>query len=184
MIYQYVVTLKNKTDRYTDRFSLLVLLVSVLLFIKEQLVSANIRITYLFGALAIAAIIIRNTWLALKDQRTVYYGSALFIAGISWVTMPYLSWLFLPFALMGLFERQAKMQLEVGFNETGIVLNTLIRKRYHWNDLSNVVLKDDVLTIDFKNNRLLQRETIDDESDTGEDEFNGFCARQLRLVDR
>ncbi len=180
MVYQYVVTLKNTSSRYIDRFSLLLLTISVLLFAREQYFSSNIKIAYLFGAIAISAITGWNIYQQRKLHRTVYYNSALFIAAIGWVTMPWLNWLFIPFALMGLFERQAKNPLEVGFTDTEIAINTLIRRRYKWTDFNNVVLKDDLLTLDFTSNRLLQRETIDEEGDAEEDEFNDYCRKQLR----
>ncbi|MEO5684572.1 MAG: hypothetical protein ABIQ88_18165 [Chitinophagaceae bacterium] len=179
MVYQYVVTLKNTSRRYIDTFSLLLLVISALLFLREQYFSPNIKIPYLFGGLAIAAIAGWNFYLHRKKGKPVSYSSALFIAAIAWVTMPYLAWLFLPFALMGLFERQAKMPLEVGFTDTEIAINTLIRRRYKWTDFNNIVLKDDLLTLDFKTNRLLQRETIDEEGDAEEDEFNVYCREQL-----
>ena len=31
-------------------------------------------------------------------------------------------------------------------------------KKYQWDQFSNVVLKDNILTLDFKNNKLLQAE--------------------------
>jgi hypothetical protein len=179
MVYQYVVTLKNTSRKYVNTFSLLLLIISVLLFLREQFRSHNIKIAYLFGALAIIAIISRNIYLQRKDGKEVFYRIALFIAAIAWVTMPYLSWLFLPFALMGLFEKQSKYPLEVGFSDDRIIINTLIRRKYNWNDFNNIVLKDDLLTMDFKNNRLLQRETIDEEGDAGEDEFNMYCRHNL-----
>jgi len=179
MVYQYVVTLKNTNRRYTDTFSLLLLFISALLFLREQYFSDNIKIAYLFGGLAIVVIAGRNIYQQKKNGSIVYYSSALFIAAIAWVTMPYLPWLFLPFALMGLFERQAKMPLEVGFTDTEIAINTLIRRRYKWTDFNNIILKDDLLTLDFKSNRLLQRETIDEEGDAEEDEFNAYCRERL-----
>jgi hypothetical protein len=181
MVYQYVVTLKNASRKYTDTFSLLLLIISALLFLREQYFSPNIRVAYLFGGIGIAAIIGLNLYRQKKNNKTVYYNGALFIAAIAWVTMPYLSWLFIPFALLGLFERQAKMPLEVGFTDTEIAINTLIRRRYKWTDFNNIVLKDDLLTLDFKNNRLLQRETIDEEGDAEEDEFNVYCRKQLAV---
>ena len=84
---------------------------------------------------------------------------------------------------MGLFERQAKFPLEIGFSEDSIVINTLFRRRYRWTDFNNIVLKDDLLTLDFKNNRLLQRETIDEEGDAEEDEFNDYCREQLNVAE-
>jgi hypothetical protein len=184
MVYQYVVTLKNASRKYIDTFSLLLLVVSALLFLREQYFSPNIKIPYLFGSIAIAAIIGWNLYQQKKNGKTAYYNSALFIAAIGWVTMDYLYWLFLPLALMGLFERQAKLPLEVGFTDIEIVINTLIRRRYKWTDFNNIILKDDLLTLDFKNNRLLQRETIDEEGDAEEDEFNAYCRERLDDVRR
>ncbi|MFT3935376.1 MAG: hypothetical protein QM726_17250 [Chitinophagaceae bacterium] len=180
MVYQYVVTLKNNSRRYIDRFSLLLLAISAILFLREQYFSNNIKIAYLFGAIAILAIVGYNLYRQKTKQETAFYSSALFIAAIGWVTMPYLNWLFIPFALLGLFERQAKHPLEVGFTDTEIAINTLFRKRYKWTDFNNIILKDDLLTLDFKSNRLLQRETIDEEGDADEDEFNIYCREQLR----
>ena len=179
MVYQYVVTLKNAGRKYIDTFSLLLLTISVLLFLRKQYFSDNIKIAYLFGGLAVAVISGWNFYQQQKKGKTVYYSSALFITAIGWVTMPYLSWLFLPFALMGMFERQAKMPLEVGFTDTEIAINTIIRKKYKWTDFNNIILKDDLLTLDFKSNRLLQRETIDEEGDAEEDEFNAYCQEKL-----
>ena len=179
MIHQYVVTLKNNSRRYTDIFSLLLLIISLVLFSREQILSTNIKIAYVSGALAIVAIIGWNQYQQRIKGNAVSYRSALFIAAIVWVTMPYLPWLFIPFALMGMFEKQAKRPLEIGFSDNVIVINTLIRRKYGWADFNNIVIKDDLLTLDFKDNRLLQRETLDEEGDAEEDEFNLYCAQQL-----
>ncbi len=185
MIYTYVVTLKNNSARFIDRFSLWLLAISFTLFVREQVNNLHqLKIAAVFGALAIAFIVVRNYLLLTRGgarPRPVYYSSALFIAAIAWVTMPYLPWLFLPFAFLGIFERQAKMPLEIGFSDQSIVINSLIRRRYKWADFNNIVLKDDLLTLDFKNNRLLQRETIDEDGDAGEEEFNDYCRQQLAL---
>jgi NADH:ubiquinone oxidoreductase subunit 6 (subunit J) len=179
MVHQYVVTLKNTNYRYLDIFSVLLLIISAFLFLTEQFRSDNIKIAYLFGGVAIIIITGWNVYRQKKNGKIIFYSSALFIAAIAWVTMPYLSWLFMPFALMGLLERPAKFNLEVGFSDNCIVINTLIRRKYNWTDFNNIVLKDDLLTLDFKNNRLLQKETIDEEGDAEEDEFNMYCRQQL-----
>jgi hypothetical protein len=49
------------------------------------------------------------------------------------------------------------------------------------------MLKDDILTMDFRNNKLFQKET-DDEADPdydgSEDEFNQFCKKNLELSEK
>jgi hypothetical protein len=59
-----------------------------------------------------------------------------------------------------------------------IVLPGFIGSRIiEWKYLSNVVKKDDLLTLDFKNNKLLQVEIS--KAEGSEEEFNRFCQRQL-----
>ena len=68
MVYQYVVTLKSSANKYINNFSILLLTISFLLFAREQYFSANVKIPYLFGSIAIAAIIILNMYRQKKDR--------------------------------------------------------------------------------------------------------------------
>jgi hypothetical protein len=63
------------------------------------------------------------------------------------------------------------------------VKSGLFPKKINWNELNNVVIKDDLLTIDFKNNTLFQAYTDDEEDDeyeVGDDEFNAYCRERLQ----
>lgn len=50
-------------------------------------------------------------------------------------------------------------------------------KKYTWDQLSNVILKDNMLTMDFKNNRLVQMRT---ENEINESDFNEYATEQIR----
>ena len=52
-------------------------------------------------------------------------------------------------------------------------------KKYHWSELSNVIIKDNLLTIDFKSNKLMQGEIVSHE--INETEFNAFAKRNLPI---
>jgi hypothetical protein len=55
-------------------------------------------------------------------------------------------------------------------------------KKYEWTEIDNIVLNGGILTIDFKNNKLLQLETDDeedDEYDVEDEEFNNYCRKHL-----
>jgi len=66
-------------------------------------------------------------------------------------------------------------------SEQSIVLPGLSGDRIvEWHQLSNVVKKDDLLTLDFKNNKLLQVHVINADH-IAEDEFNRFCRDQLAV---
>ncbi len=49
-----------------------------------------------------------------------------------------------------------------------------------WSEFNNVILKDNLLTIDFSNNKLYQVMIEHDIDETGEQEFNAFCSALLR----
>ncbi|MDE3248790.1 MAG: hypothetical protein KGO82_09035 [Bacteroidota bacterium] len=179
MVYQFVVTLKNKNGKQIDRFSVLVLFISLLIFIRQQFIPGQMKLPVIFVCVLLAALLGYNIYQS-KKGKPVFYNGALLVAAIAWIVMPFLNWLFVPFALMGLVERLAKKPLEVGFTDQEVLINSFIRRRYTWKDFNNIVLKDDLLTLDFTNNRLFQRETVDEEGDAEEDEFNAYCREQLR----
>jgi hypothetical protein len=63
--------------------------------------------------------------------------------------------------------------------DTNIILPGLTGDRIvEWNQLTNVIKKHDLLTLDFKNNKLLQVQIINADH-INEEEFNLFCVRQL-----
>ena len=66
-------------------------------------------------------------------------------------------------------------------SEKSIVLPGLSGDRIvEWTQLANVVKKHDLLTLDFKNNKLLQVQVINADH-IDEDEFNQFCQQQLAV---
>ena len=66
-------------------------------------------------------------------------------------------------------------------SEKNIILPGLSGDRIvEWTQLANVIKKHDLLTLDFKNNKLLQVQVINADH-VDEDEFNQFCQRQLAV---
>jgi hypothetical protein len=183
MVYQYVVTLKNQSNRYIDILGLLLSIFSVVCFTWELLRSNNVSVAYLAGGIAVLGIVVWNLTQQAKKHK-VYYSRALLIAALVWMKMPYFQWLVFIFIMLALLEYQAKYAIEIGFSDKQIVINSLFKKRYYWKHFSNIVLKDGLLTLDFTNNRILQREVEDDEEDDAdEDEFNEYCRNQLANPD-
>lgn len=179
MVYQYVVTLKNQSHRYIDILGLFLSIFSVACFSLQLVSSKNVSVAYLIGAVVVMGIVIYNQVQIAKKQK-VYYSRALLIAALVWMKMPYFQWLVFLFIILALLEYQAKYSIEIGFSDNEIVINSLFKKRYNWASFSNIVLRDGLLTLDFTNNRILQREVEDDEDDDAdEDEFNDYCKRQL-----
>ena len=183
MRYDYVVILKRDQEKYINGISLGLCILSAATFLFQQINSGNFSI-YLSIALAIVLIGIVYNFIASRTEKQVFYKSSLLLVGIFWIGMPFLKWLSILFFVLAFLEYQAKYPLEIGFCHDAVVINTLFTKKYNWSDFNNIVLKDDLLTLDFKNNKLFQKEVLDDdEPDADEDEFNEYCRRRLAKND-
>ena len=68
---------------------------------------------------------------------------------------------------------------EVIFSETQIVYPSFPLKRINWEKLNNSLLKDGLLTLDFKNNKFIQQTVDESKTIVNEKEFNEFCQQQL-----
>ena len=81
------------------------------------------------------------------------------------------------FAVMSFFTNKKTIVL---FNEAGIIYPSFPVKKYTWADVVHVLWKDDILTIDLKNNKLLQ---FNIEKDFAEEfnwmGFNEWCAKKI-----
>ena len=63
---------------------------------------------------------------------------------------------------------------------TGITLPTTFSERLiGWDQLNNVILRDDLLTLDFKNNKILQLEVLDETGLVTAEEMNAFFKSRL-----
>ncbi|MBS1668351.1 MAG: hypothetical protein JST58_13325 [Bacteroidetes bacterium] len=180
MKYDYVVILKKSSEKQVDRISILLCLLSILAFTYAQWLSGKFTYPATLFSLAIAVGVFYNIFLVEKEKQP-RYRYLLVIAGLYWFMMPYLQWVAFVLFFLAFLEYQAKHPLEVGFTKNMVVINSLIKKKYPWSAFNNIILKDGLLTLDFKNNTLFQKEALDDdEPDAEEDEFNDFCRVQLQ----
>lgn len=180
MVYKYVVVLKNLQYRYIDLLGLLLSLLSAAAFARELTVSNKVGVAFLIGLVFVVGVVIYNL-IQSRRKRKVYYSRALLIAALVWMKMPYLQWLAFVFIILGLLEYQAKYAVEIGFADDRVVINYIFKKVYRWDQFNNIILKDGLITLDFTNNRVLQREIEDDEDedDADEDELNEFCRQRI-----
>jgi hypothetical protein len=183
--YPYIIVLKNDSSRYVNVFGFLLTAGSATLFAREMIFTNRIILPYLAGIIFIGGLLLWNAFLCYRTDKEIYYSKALLIAGVVWTKMPYFEWLVVVFAFLALLEYQAKKPVEVGFADDHIMINRLFKKRIRWSEIENVVLRDGWLTIDFKNNRLLQKEIDTGESEASDDEFNEWIKnRQLTVGNR
>ena len=103
-----------------------------------------------------------------------------FISALSWILIGFI-WagiLVFIFALIGIF---ALKELKIDFNSDAIYYPSFPRKNIAWGKVSNLILKDNILTLDLKNNKLIQY-TLNESENEGLDEtvFNTFVQQQTK----
>src|SRR5664279_4724727 len=121
MHYDYVVTLKRENARKTDLVSFLLLIFSFLAFSYIQLREGFNSFQCIAMLILLAGLSI-NLYASQKKQE-LHFRNWLFAAGLLWIGMPYLQWMFIPFVCFALLEAQAKYPLEMGFQKDGVVIN-------------------------------------------------------------
>ncbi len=94
-------------------------------------------------------------------------GVLLFITGLG---MAYIGWV----------EYRIFQPVFISMDTTGIMLPTTFSQRLiGWNELNNVILRNDLFTIDFRNNKILQLEILDEPGATQREALNAFCQSRI-----
>ncbi|GEP88607.1 hypothetical protein SAMN05660909_01073 [Chitinophaga terrae (ex Kim and Jung 2007)] len=84
-------------------------------------------------------------------------------------------------AYVGWMEYKIFQPSFVRFDITGITLpTTFSTKLVGWNELNNVILRNDLLTIDYRNNRILQLEVLDEPTPAQREELNAFFQKRVK----
>jgi len=113
-----------------------------------------------------------------KSMHDLWHRSMLAFCAAAWLGTD-IWWLSLILLLFIVLDFLALRKLVVKVSETDISMPALFVKKVGWFELTNVILKDDLLTIDFKNNKLFQQLILNSDWDVNEKEFNEFCKLQL-----
>src|SRR6476469_7012240 len=178
--YDYVITLKQRSFKGFDFVSQLLIFISLAVFVYTAYLYAAVRIQY-----GVMSMLIIGSWIYTFQKNKgadhiAYYRFTLMLTAIGWFFQQHgnisIGGLLI---LVAFLERQVKFPEEVGFNEEGITFNSFPRKEIAWSQVANAVLKDGLLTIDRKNNKLFQKETESDIDPQIEAEFNSFCTKNL-----
>ena len=174
---QFELILKNEKEASYKRISILLLALNLV---------GILFITYLkdfrnWGALIIAAIAVfaafSSFYFRNKNEKAILPG-AFFLLSFAWIVAGY--WVIGVFNILFMMLHLAALQKPiVSINEKHVIYPSFPKKKIDWQELSNLILKDGLLTIDLKNNRIIQQHIADISSTIDEKEFNDFCRQQL-----
>ena len=179
---QFAITLRNE-KKSSYRISFLVLAgLNFTAFIFLAYVSNEefTRTKSLLAAGSVAACI--GLYFLVSNKKRIYFlYAAILLAAIFFASLRYFVPAFIQVLVLPLYL-QAVRELVVTISVQSISYPSLPRKNFTWDQLNNLLLKDGLLTIDLKNNKLVQQAVDESKTSVNETEFNDFCSRQLRSV--
>ena len=174
----YGIILKNDKLRSYRRIAVLILFLHLGFFIYYLLkVETD---TSVFAGIGITVITLFFQFTAIKknDKPLLPASIAFVLLALNWIFFQNY-WLAIALLLLAFLNGIAGRKLLLSFFPDRIELPALPKRTILWNELNNVILKDRILTLDFKNDRLIQGEIDEKSFCIDERAFNGFCSQQL-----
>lgn len=174
---QYELVLKNEKKKSYERITWMIIISNVALLILLALRGIFSRGEVTATIIMISLVILITLYV--KGKYAKIETSIIFIILMTtWVTTGYW-WVAAINFIFELFQITALRKLTVRVNPEAVLYPSFPQRHIDWNELSNLILKDGLLTIDFKNNKLIQQYVEDGSTLIDEKEFNEFCRLQL-----
>lgn len=173
--------LKNEKLGLYNRLSMFVVIALAVsyIYISFFTTSATNRFS-VFTILAFLFVLILAKAFYKKDIDLFFYQGALFLLAIGW-SFQQMYWLAALTLLLQLSFRFAARDKKVSITAEKIIYPAFPARNIQWSELNNVLVKDGLLTIDFKNNKIIQQAIDESKTSVNEQEFNEFC-RQLLVI--
>jgi hypothetical protein len=172
---QFEVTLKNDKIKYYKFIALLLVILNLAVFII--LLISDVHFYEAAASLLLSGLYLIYLLYAAKKTRSTFCVNqfTFFILAGSWIVLrDYL----IAFAciILGILYHLSLQKLQFVFNSNFVKKMNFPKHVYSWEMFANVMLRDDILTIDLKNNKLIQLEI---ESNINETQFNEFAQQNL-----
>jgi hypothetical protein len=172
---QFTITLKNEKERSYRLLILFLVIIHVLFFLyllfdKEQWKTgaAGLGLTFLYCSYRL---LITNV-----AKKKFSFGSGYFFL-IVLLFINFLWWVAVIDFILELLSIAALTPITLVFTSKDVQSAGYPFRKYKWEQFSNVILKDNMLTLDFKNNKLQQAEI--EPASIKEEAFNNFAQEQL-----
>ncbi len=178
----FAIPLKQNNTRVFHIVPLLMLLLSFGIFSFDAVLQKKV----LLAACMVAAIILTIYWLHLawvgRHISNLIYLALLFAAVYWFVQLGVGLFMGALLLLAALLNTRLKEKQEIVVTDEGIIIKMFWNKMYSWQELVNVIIKDGLVTIDCKNNKIFQKEAGIDITAQYEAEFNEFCRLKIIAV--
>jgi len=178
----YTIPIKQQSNSRTVNItSLLMVAISLIAFMYRAVNQQQTLMAACFGTL----LVITLYWLynTFRNKPSVaYLNIILLLVALYWFvtgsTVGNIIGVILIIA--AIFEQLLKRKPAIIINSTGVTIKGAFTTALPWAELSNVIIKDGLVTIDAKNNKIWQKEAAEDLSADDEQVINGYCNSHLQ----
>lgn len=179
---KFELVLENKKARLYDRFALFLFLLNgvaiCLLLMNSNNKQFSEKIPGFIVLLLTAVVIFFYFFNKAVKTRELMSLLAAASAILYWILLGYW-WIGVITLALSLLYRISKRELKIIVQPEHIIYPSFPKKIFLWVELNNVILKDGLITIDKKDNRLIQLPVDETHFTLKEKEFNDFCRQQL-----
>ncbi len=174
---QFDLVLKNEKERSYRTITLFLFVLNFISILYLTYLTNFTRWGSLIIACATLLVVFSTYYFKNKNQTKTFIG-AFFLFSLAWINSDY--WIVSILNVLFMLLNTAVLQTPiVNINEEEVIYPSFPKRKFSWKDLNNLILKDGLLTIDFKNNKLIQQSVAETSSTINEKEFNEFCKQQL-----
>ena len=174
---QFEIIIKNEKIKSYRTIALIVLLLNIAIFIL-LLFYDTYRYEAASAILLIGIYIFMRLYFIKKYQQGNYLDQVLiFVLAGCWFGLQNY-YMVAALIIIGILYHLALQKIQILFTPQKVMKLNFPQKNYEWNAFNNVIMKDKMLTLDFKNNHLLQAE-VEDPKNVNEKDFNLFVQKQL-----
>jgi hypothetical protein len=178
---QFVLILKHDKIVSYKRSILAIIGLNLLYFIAQAIITNDSKaINRCLFLVFISLTLFIAEYLLSKRNRKIFSAAIVVCALIMYIYLKiHFWWAAAAMALILLLYLFAIQVPVVFVSANGIKVSIFGKRFLNWEQLNNLVMKDGLVTIDLKNNKLIQQ-YLDEKSPTvDEKEFNDFCKKQL-----
>ncbi len=177
---QFEIILKNEKIKSYRSIVLFVLLLNLSLFILMLFYDVY-RYEAASAILLVGIYIFMRLYFIKKYNQGNYLDQVLlFVLAGCWFGLQNY-YMVIALVIVGVLYHFALQKLKIVFTTQKVMKLNFPEKEYLWNGFNNVILKDNILTLDFKNNHLVQAE-VEEPKNINEKQFNSFAQAQLKEV--
>ncbi|HOZ85020.1 MAG TPA: hypothetical protein PK191_05985 [Niabella sp.] len=175
----YRFSIPNKKLVIYQVFAYGIIVLNILGFYLYNLKAGNNIINILPVSIGVVGILLYDFYRYRSKKLLLSIGVFLLLCAIFWLRIGVNGLLLLNILFWGLYTI-SKRKMIITVAQTGISYPSFPVKSLDWNALNNIILKDDILTIDLNNNKVYQHLIDYPEGEISEADFNEFCHQQMQ----